>query len=267
MPSERAADAAPLAVIIPIRAASQHDSRLRNLVAAVSAICTQSLARSAYRVVVIEQDAQPRCDAIAQHVDDYVFLEHGGPYNKSWAWNVGERHAGEAHQLCLLDADTLAPHDFLERLSADLTRHDAVLPFNEVLYLDRRSADALVHALVDTRVGVPHPALPASGRGYAMRSVKGFCLGVTREVFDAVDGFDERYEGWGDEDNEFHQALRSVTTIHRGDGLLAHLWHPRPPMVDREGRRPNEALVNVPRPSSRQDRGRPDRYAASPVLG
>jgi hypothetical protein len=258
----RAADRAPLAVIIPIRISSERDTRMRNLFAAVAAICAQSLTRWAYRVIVVEQDAQPRCGAIAKYIDDYIFVTNDGPYNRSWALNVGERLAGGARLLCLLDADAFVPYDFLERLNEDLSQHDVVLPFDEVLYLDHPSADALVRTLHETPAGAPHPALPPSGRGYALRGVKGFCLGLTRELFDAVDGFDERYEGWGDEDNEFYQTLRSVTTISRRDGYLAHLWHPRPPMIDRKGRRPNESLVGVARPSPRQDRGRVDKYTS-----
>lgn len=54
---------------------------------------------------------------------------------------------------------------------------------------------------------------------------------VTRENFEAVGGFDERFKGWGWDDGAFACAVSTLC----GDPLRLvghfawHLWHPRPP--------------------------------------
>ncbi len=57
----------------------------------------------------------------------------------------------------------------------------------------------------------------------------GFLLGVARRDFQQVNGFDTRYEGWGDEDVDFALRLRrlGLRCGHSGpDAVVLHLWHP-----------------------------------------
>lgn len=62
---------------------------------------------------------------------------------------------------------------------------------------------------------------------------------VTREMWDAVGGFDTGFVGWGKEDHAFGCALHAMVSWHeRLDGLLWHLWHP---MGGSTNRRPSPA--------------------------
>lgn len=57
----------------------------------------------------------------------------------------------------------------------------------------------------------------------------GFLLGVARRDFQEVNGFDTRYEGWGDEDVDFALRLRrlGLRCGHAGpDAVVLHFWHP-----------------------------------------
>lgn len=65
-------------------------------------------------------------------------------------------------------------------------------------------------------------------RGKRWRGVRTFNLGVWREDFFAVNGFDERFQGWGHEDADL--AIRLIRYgVLRKDGQFAlpvlHLWH------------------------------------------
>lgn len=52
------------------------------------------------------------------------------------------------------------------------------------------------------------------------------CLAVPRTLFDAVGGFDERFQGWGYEDRAFFYACRTLGGLTlRVPGPAYHLWH------------------------------------------
>lgn len=84
------------------------------------------------------------------------------------------------------------------------------------------------------------PLGPLRGRSpRRWRGVKTCNLGVWRDDLCAVNGFDERYQGWGHEDSDL--VLRLIRSgVRCKDGRFAlgvlHLWHPE---HDRTGTREN----------------------------
>jgi glycosyltransferase involved in cell wall biosynthesis len=77
----------------------------------------------------------------------------------------------------------------------------------------------------------------------------GFLFGVRREDFERVNGFDMRYEGWGEEDVDLAVRLRRLG-LRCGwpgpQGTLLHLWH-----ESRKGPRPNAGLLEETRTGDR----------------
>lgn len=56
------------------------------------------------------------------------------------------------------------------------------------------------------------------------------CLIIPRSSWDAVGGYDERFRGWGYEDNAFVKALDTLAGEHaRVPSFACHLWHPITP--------------------------------------
>jgi hypothetical protein len=254
---------AELAVIVPVGVPGGQPTRLRNCVAVLHALNRQRLDRWHYRVIVIEQGPCPRADAaVAGLADDYVFAPNPGEFNKSWALNIAVDAAGGATHLCLLDADALPDEDLLaEGLRRMRAGESALLPFSEVLHLDEASS---ARAL---RQRLPLAASSGAGsvderwlRGFALRGVNGFCVWVSRERYRAVGGHDERYRGWGDEDNEFHRQLASSGGVRRLPARMLHLWHPRPRTSLDGVNRPNSHLRHQPRPADGGPLGDLDRY-------
>ncbi|MFH9725970.1 galactosyltransferase-related protein [Streptomyces sp. NPDC017254] len=248
-------------VVIPVRAHPSDTGRARNAVAAVASAVRQDLDRSAYRVVVVEQDVRPRMDRyLADLVDAYLFLPNPGAFNKSWALNAGAAAFPGTRHLCFHDADMVVERDHLSRVVACLDDGPpALLPYGDLLFLDQVSSGRAIRS----RLAPGGPASADAGRlrGFALRDVWGGYVSVTRDLFETVGGYDERFRGWGDEDNEFYRQVLRHTSVPRWDRPLAHLWHRRPVMVDADGRRANQHIARTPRPADPGPLGDPGKYA------
>jgi hypothetical protein len=60
---------------------------------------------------------------------------------------------------------------------------------------------------------------------------------LTREVFDAVNGMDELFVGWGPEDRAFLESIRKqVGPVLELAGERVHLWHPPDPSKENRAR-------------------------------
>jgi len=257
-------EARELTVVVGVRAEDDEHERRRNARATLEALNRQSLERWRYRVVVVEQDSRPRLeDELGPMADRYIFAYNPGPYNRSWAFNVGASSPGGRHGvLCLMDADLLVPPDFLSRAVKEIgIELLAALPYREVLYLDPTSTERAIAA-------ADRPAVAATDgrrhRGRRFRNSEGGCVWVEASFYHEIGGHDENYRGWGREDREFWQRVGQSATVRRLPGRLLHLHHPRPPEndlfaqanqkhYDRRRRGPASAIA--------LDIGKLDRYA------
>lgn len=215
-------------VVVGVRAARDEAERRRNVRATLTALAFQDLERCRYRVVVVEQDAEPRLAELAPLADRHVFAYNPGPYNRGWGFNIGAALAGPgAGAMCFLDADLLVPPDFLSRGLAALSNGTrALLPYREVLYLDAGATERAIAERLASPGAVPDSGLLAGRR---FTDSQGGALWVDAALYHAIGGHDERFCGWGCEDREICRRLeRAAGGLPRLDGCLLHLDHPRP---------------------------------------
>lgn len=222
-------------------------ARLRNTIATLAALNDQTLPRSDYRVVVVEQDSVPRHRELVEPlVDRYIHTAHGGTYKRSWAHNVGAVATGRAERyLCFLDTDVMPERTLLAEAIdfMDLTGARALLPHSSLLYLDQQSSESAIRR----RLLSPERAVAEEEcNGYRLMTNRGGCIFVESALFYQLGGYDERFEGWGDEDNEFFDLLAANTRVFQLAHDLIHLYHPRSPMVESNGRRANDWVLHNP---------------------
>lgn len=237
--------AAAVAFVINFRAAPGEPERLRNLLACLAGLDAQTLGRDRLRVVLVEQDAFPRHrELLAGLVDTYLFAVNPGTYNYAWGRNVGVRHGVREPQVCLLDADIVVPTDFAACVvgAFDLDV-PGLVPHDRMVFLGPGSSGAVVSALTGgswSATGLPGLT------GYQLTEVYGGSMAATTDFYRRIGGQDERYEGWGDEDNEFYYRLRDHAPLRRLVGPIFHLDHPRP-QTDADGERINAGLLGQAR--------------------
>lgn len=145
-----------------------------------------------------------------------------GPFNRSAAINRGAD--GEWDVLVILDGDVVCDPDRV-RLAAESAHATGklTLPYNKRHLLSRPGT----RRIVDGRhTGAWDRFINATeGRRHYSSIV---C--VPRALWDLVGGFDERFEGWGGEDDAFHSACKVLGGgFERLKGPVWHLWHPTSP--------------------------------------
>jgi hypothetical protein len=235
VPRRRADPGAEIHVVLPVME-RQGTGRIRNLVASLLALRDQSVGPEHYRVSVVEFDDYPRWRHVIEPLaDHYLHVQGDGRFNKSWAINVGVReNSGSARLLCLLDADIIVDRNFLERNRARFSDpgHDAHIPHTECLSLDVVAS----HEVIDSRCFAGESEAPLHvARGLLLRHAPGGCLWTRPDLFHRIGGLDERYSGWGGEDEDMLIRLAAAGRCAQFDDVMLHLSHTRPPMRRTDG--------------------------------
>jgi glycosyltransferase involved in cell wall biosynthesis len=210
---------------------------------------------------VVESDDSPRFRSVIEpRADHYLFARKAGAFNKSWAVNVGVMNTpGAAEAICILDADVLSDRDFIARNARRFERPGTAghLTYRNMLSLSEAASSAAIRHRV---LGGGADVDPQTLRGFFLRRPPGACVWVRQSAFRLVGGMDERYEGWGGEDNDFVYRLDFNAAFDSYDDWLLHLAHPPASMLMKDG-----TLVNahIPGLSWRPDEqiGRIDRFA------
>jgi cellulose synthase/poly-beta-1,6-N-acetylglucosamine synthase-like glycosyltransferase len=198
-----------------------------------------------WEIVVVEQDEESTLGshALAKNIK-YLHAYNPGPFNKSWGMNVAFRQSS-GDILIVSDADMLIQAVDLQRaVSACEKEMDAVRPYGVLIDM---TAD-------ETKEFLQHgelPDVPAEERGYDREHVKeSLCTAggiyiITREFFVRSGGMDERFSGWGGEDDAMSVKMQSmslrVAIARNATGW--HLWHPRSERYDHDGYQLNRNLL------------------------
>jgi hypothetical protein len=256
-------------IIIGIRVTGPSCPRLKNLIACLQALERQQhISRTSFRILIVEQDREPRCPETLPARPSHLFAFNPGPFNRAWGLNIGANVAGTPF-LCMLDADLIVPPDFVRQgLLAWRAGHLAVRPYLHVIYLDAESSERLRQQITMEERAIDF--FDETYRGGQPENLQGGCLWIDTHLYRRLGGHDERFEGWGHEDREFWYRLEQVAQIHTIDGRLLHLSHPRSSASVTQGRA-NKLLLQALKagliPAQRCAIGDPNRYRSTAITG
>jgi GT2 family glycosyltransferase len=139
--------------------------------------------------------------------------------------------AATSERLLFLDADCVPLPGALAAFDAALAAEDTVT-IGEVLYLPPDAALDPADVAGSAAAGRPHPARPTPpAEGWARSDrydlVWGLCIGVRRDTFLRLGGFDEGYGGYAGEDTDFAEAAKraGVPLVVVAGAAVAHRHH------------------------------------------
>jgi hypothetical protein len=142
----------------------------------------------------------------------------------------------QAPIVMLHDADILVPLNYIEVAVKQFEIGcDAIRPLRFLFYLSRK-ATGFLH---DNLQILPRMEVEA----IAQNSQGGSTL-VRKEVYWKIGGHDESFRGWGGEDLEFLERLKTQKLFRGGMFPALHLWH-RPAEKKSSGHRNQELLTNL----------------------
>lgn len=218
----------------------------RHLRLVLEGLFHQTIGDAEFEVIVADDGSGDETRAIVDEVRarasfrlEHVWQEDLG-FRAARVRNLGV-HASRGEQLIFLDGDCIPFPEFLEAHRARF-REDAI-EAGDRLFLDREPSDALT--VEDVASGRFRSILPRSEyRSLRWRAFKDRVytatrlkvrpkvvtanLAVPRAGFVEINGLDERFVGWGHEDEDLRRrfarrgyAVRSAATT----ALVCHLWH------------------------------------------
>lgn len=203
--------------------------RLRNLLACIYSIRSQDIGRENIFIVAVNQDKEDYYKSkLEKYVDAYVFAENKGIYNYSWARNIGANIVKDAEYYIFWDIDILAPKDLVRRIDSVFQTEEvqSIVPYESAYNVDDVSTSYFISEIPD----YDKPNCFEYIHAQIMHEVYGMMIATRAKEFYDIGGQDERYEGWGDEDNDFYQRLYIHGKVRRLNCYIFHLDHPRPVM-------------------------------------
>lgn len=194
---------------------------------------------------------------------DHSWWEHDG-YRRAAVLNRAVRRSQGEPLIVFTDGDCVPPATYVERHIAahgPRTFHVA-----GGVFLDEATSAGLtpedIAAGRHERLLTPEVLRPMKARARRTRlgtflrrkrhpRSNGLNVAVDRSIYEAINGYDEAFVGWGHEDLDLRDRLMRLRPRPRvrvlwGHNDTIHLWHP--PTPDR-GESPNEAYYRSKRPA------------------
>lgn len=149
----------------------------------------------------------------------YIGDHDGQPFSRSRAINNAAKQAGDVDVFCIADVDFLFGGDQAEEAAEVAFRECAhVVPYSTMHVL----GPAETKKVRDGQSPETVPILDSFSLSWVCAAM------VSRELFERVKGFDERFIGYGEEDLGFVASTGTLGVKMRVNGLAYHLSHGEP---------------------------------------
>ncbi len=144
------------------------------------------------------------------------------PFCKAQAINEAARKA-TGDIFIIVDVDVVFEPELLQQINLHLHVHPWIQPFGFCYLLSKSATNNLLIQDLYAKLSIQ----PQEGQMVEIKEAGPLMNVMTRECFEAVNGFDERFKGWGWEDVAFAYSLDAICGRHYTiREKIYHLWHP-----------------------------------------
>ncbi|MFB4163989.1 galactosyltransferase-related protein [Alteribacillus sp. JSM 102045] len=146
------------------------------------------------------------------------------PFSKALAVNSAANKS-TGNIFIILDADIICDPNLLLHSVQLLNKHAWIIPYTRVKNISKQSTQKLlntspswpIQTALETKINRFGGVLPVGGVNV-----------LSRKCFNMVKGFDERFYGWGGEDDAFACSVNTLCGPYkRLRTSIFHLWHPK----------------------------------------
>lgn len=188
--------------------------RLQNLKRTIEWI----LGFNGVEIIIVEQDSSPKLPAYSLKGFRYIFTQSNIPFNKSWAFNVGTKHAS-TNVIIFGDSDLIMdPQDFINSIKL-LEQYESVNPYEKVI--DLESNENMLP--LDNLKSINRP-----GRGETdiqKTPIAGGIIMFRKDALQKIGGWSEDFIGWGGEDDYQSHKIKQLLTWTQVPNRCYHLYH------------------------------------------
>lgn len=170
-------------------------------------------------IMIIEQDDYQKLNVPIDFKIKHIFVKNPGLFNRSWGFNIGVRNTTNPI-LFFGDSDMIVnPIHIFETINLlQTSQFDVVSPFKQCIELDEKETQ-----IVDIKnFNYSLDKLPRGGMN--------FCSGIVaynRIALERIYAWDERFEGWGGEDDIQFMKTRQILKFLTLNASCFHLYHER----------------------------------------
>jgi N-terminal domain of galactosyltransferase len=178
-------------------------------------------------VVLVEQDDVSRISTKLPAIKlRHVFAYNPGPFNKSWGFNIGARLSQQPY-LVFGDADVIVTQGLSESIAALQRGRSLAKPYRRLIDLSAEQTKVL-RASGEIKVDAGQGDRSKLGEHIVLC---GGVFAIERGAFVHIGCWDERFVGWGAEDDAMsYKVERARLSAEQFDLQPAvHLHHPRSP--------------------------------------
>ena len=212
-----------ISIVIPFKASNSE--RVRNLLYNIK-YHKRNLPDC--KIIIVEQDTVTDLTSVNSLIDVYHNIQtNNDSFRKAYLFNQGYNLSQinfSADYIILLDADCLIEKSILNNISKyyDYFDKNFVIPYQrKAYYLSNKETIKLIETNEDNINQNENKDLEG------IRNASGGAGIMSAKNYYNVGGFDERFKGWGVEDDAFHnKCLGLGISVHRLHSDLVHLYHP-----------------------------------------
>jgi predicted glycosyltransferase involved in capsule biosynthesis len=166
-----------------------------------------------------------RLRALLPDAEILIPMQEYAPFSRSATHNMAAKQATK-DVLLFCDADMVFDLDLIENGLKIVRDVPWIAPMNQKWDFGWQASNQLLN--MDAGVEIKSLNLPTCRKWGAERCRAGAMIMITRENYFKMGGFDERFNGWGYEDNAFLlMAEATIGSFVETDNIAYHLWHPQ----------------------------------------